>query len=239
MATTQLVLTSMAVVAMLTTTMACSTPLSLRGARVMEQGELEVIASPQVTVDVLSVADGHEPPPGLLFAPELSARFGIADRVDLQLRVDQSILPEVSAGYQLVGDPTRDDDFALTVTGGLKPSWLLSREVFLSAPVQLLAEVPLNDDVALTGGVRVVAGAGLDNNSELVVAVSPGVTAGLRWRVGPFVFHPELGVATALASGDYRVQFITPTLVPRPLLAASFGLNVGGVFDFREPTVER
>ena len=234
MAVARLALAAMVTAATLTTTMACSTPLSLRGARVMEQGELEVIASPQVNVDVLSVVDGHEPPLGLLIAPELSARFGIADRVDLQLRVDKTVLPEVSVGYQLVGDPTRDDDFALTVTGGLKPSWLLSREVFLSAPVQLLAEVPFNKDVALTGGLRVVAGAGLDNNSDAVVAVSPGVTAGVRWRMGPFVFHPEIGVATALASGDYKVQFVSATLVPRPLLAASLGLNVGGVFDFRD-----
>lgn len=218
--------TMLATMAVLTTTMACSTPLSLRGARVMEPGELEVIVSPQMNVDVLATLARSEQRVDRMFAPELSARFGVADRVDLQLRVDKSILPEISAGYQLVGDPSRDDDLAVTVTGGLKLSWLLyGPAFFVSVPVQLLTEIPLNHVIAVVGGLRVVAGAGTDRGG-LVFAVSPGLTAGVRCSIGPFVISPELGVATAHASDDLSVSFLGSNVVPRPLLAAS-------VFDFQ------
>ena len=237
MAAATMTLTAIITAAM---TMACSTPLSLRGARVMQPGELEVIVSPQVRVDVLTLVKDERPPRKdlVVFTPEVSARFGIADRLDLQLRVDQTILPEVTAGYQLVGDPGRDDDVAVTVTGGFKVTWLGWRDAFLNIPVQLLVDVRLNNAVALTGGLRVVGMGGVGVGGP-VIGVAPGVTGGVRFTAGRFVIHPELGVSTDFASGDFVVQFITANPVPRPLLAATFGLNVGGTFDFREPPTPR
>jgi hypothetical protein len=164
--------------------------------------------------------------------PEVSARFGVVDRVDVQVRVDGQVLPEVSAGIQLLGDPKRDDDVALTVTGGARiavlPSLVAGSTSVgqLTIPLQLLGEVPLADGVALTGGARVVPGF----NSETGPGVAPGLLAGLRVKWGALVVHPEVGFAVGSVGALKGVTIGSPNYV-----VGSVGLNIGGQFDFRPP----
>jgi hypothetical protein len=226
-------------------TAACTSPLALRGARVLEPGELEVIASPKLAVDVVTVVSGDESAreralaPDALFAPEVSVRFGIVDRVDLQLRLDAIALPEVSVGHQLLGDPTRDDDVAMTLTGGLKLSLLSGLEAtgLVHVPMQLLIDLPITDVVAVTAGLRVVPSIGVGYLGDSRVGIAAGVLGGVRVKAGAFVFSPELAVAGNAAAGALSYSFVgnNPVPVGYPLVVA-LGLNVGGQFDFRSKT---
>lgn len=218
----------------------CSTPLSLRGARVMEPGEVEVIVSPQVQVPaVVGTAGGQSA--GSPIQPfawvEGSVRFGVIDRLDLQLRIDPSVVPEVTAGYQLLGDPTRNDDFALTVTAGIKPSFLLVASN-VNIPLQVLVEVPFNETLAFTGGVRMIPSVLTIFSAGNLFAFAPGVTAGLRVTAGSFVLQPELGLSGYLplgvVAGGQSVGFLGQGFLVGSV-AATFGLSIGGKFDFRPP----
>lgn len=225
----------MILLAVLVTT-SCASPLSLRGARVLEPGEVEVLASPQVQFGVAE--DEH----GFSFKPELSARFGLVDRVDLQLRVDPTLIPEVSAGYQVLGDPRRDDDLALSVTGGAKVGveYYGSGFTFAAVPLQMLLEVPLTDVIAFTGGLRgsLVAIAPLSTRNQFFGAADDaepfgatlGAMAGLRVKTGALVLQPELGVAGGV--GGYGAGAVGPA---RAAFVATVGLTLGGQFDLAAP----
>ncbi len=234
-------LDQVAVVAAAMMVTACASPMSLRGARVLEPGEVEVLASLQGQAGLAD--DGA----GALYDvatvhPEVSVRFGLVDRVDLQLRVDPTVLPEVSAGYQVLGDPQRDDDVALTLTGGLKVGveYYGTTYTYAAVPLQVLVDVPLSDELAFTGGARVnllafapeskPSGIFTPARSAEPFGIAPGVVAGLRWKRGALVLQPELGVATGI--GGYGAGAVGPA---RSLVVASLGLNVGGQFDFAAP----
>src|SRR6185437_7772563 len=98
----------------------CASPLGERRARVMLPGELEVGATAVLTAAVPLPPPGK--PPVMLSAPvEGSARFGVIERVDVQLRTGATVwpgTPEASVGVQLFGDPHDAHDVAVTVTGG-------------------------------------------------------------------------------------------------------------------------
>ncbi|MFO0467433.1 MAG: hypothetical protein ACK5ZS_00585, partial [bacterium] len=66
---------------------ACATPLSMRNARVVEKGEVEVLVSPQAQLSY-QIIDGKLRGPQPLPWGEASLRFGVADNLDLQLRFD-------------------------------------------------------------------------------------------------------------------------------------------------------
>jgi hypothetical protein len=222
----------------------CSTPLSLRGARVLEPGEVEVLFSPQVQVPAVVAAGGGQSVAagGNPFGwAEASARFGLIDRLDLQLRLDPSIIPEASLGYQLVGDPARNDDFALTVTAGLKPSFLFVAANF-NVPVQVLVEAPLNDTLAFTGGLRVIPSVFSIFGGGNIFAFAPGVVAGVRFKTGNFVLQPEVGLSSYLpvgaVAGGQSIGFLGQGFVAGSV-AATVGLNIGGQFDFRPPQPPR
>lgn len=217
----------------------CSTPLSLRGARVLEPGEVEVLVSPQAQL-------GYAPQ-GLVQSStrlyplawgELSGRFGIAERMDLQLRIDPSIIPEVSVGYQLLGDPARNDDLALTLTGGLKlaPAALAFGAGYANLPLQVLVEAPVNDVVAFTAGVRVIPNllALFNGSGGVGFGIAPGLVGGIRVKLGAFVLQPELGL-----SGNFPIAGVDASGINEYVgiqnVAATFGLNFGGQFDFRTP----
>ncbi len=229
-------------VSVFTLSAACATPLSMRSARVVEKGEVEVLVSPQAQLSYQAV-NGRLNGPSPIPWGEASVRFGVADNLDLQLRFDPAVLPEVSAGYQLVGDPARDDDLAVSITGGFKPAvggLDGSSIIYASAPVQVLADIPLAPGFSLTGGVRVIPNLTVVNNS-VGMGVAPGFTGGLRFVLADFlVVHPELAVSgnvpffgtaspgTGLGQPNVNVGF----------LSATAGFNVGGTFDFRR-TPER
>ena len=223
--------------------MGCSTPLSLRGARVLEPGEVEVIVSPQVQIPTVISTTGT---PASLTLPtygwaEGSVRFGVAERLDMQLRIDPSIIPEISIGYQLIGDPARDDEFALTFTAGIKPTFVLVAS-YVNLPLMLLVDIPINDTLGVTGGLRVIPNvlSVIGGQGGNLFGVAPGLVAGLRVKTGPFVFQPEIGVSANLpigaSAGGQSINFIGAG-VGVAFVAATIGLNIGGQFDLRPVTV--
>lgn len=220
--------------------MGCSTPLSLRGARVMEPGEVEVIVSPQLQVPAV-VGTGGGQSSAVALQPfgwvEASARFGLVDRLDMQLRLDPSIVPEVSVGYQLLGEPARNDDFALTLTAGIKPSFLLLA-ANVSVPLQVLVEMPFNDVFAFTGGLRLIPSVFTIFGAGNIFAFAPGATAGVRLKAGGFVLQPELGLSGYLpvgaVAGGQNVGFLGQGFAVGSV-AATIGVSLGGQFDFRPP----
>jgi hypothetical protein len=222
----------------------CSTPLALRGARVLEPGEVEVLFSPQVQLPVV-VGTGGGQSSAAAIQPfgwaEASARFGLIDRLDLQLRLDASIVPEVSVGYQLLGDPARNDDFALTLTAGVKPSFLIVA-ANVNVPLQVLVEVPFNDTFAFTGGLRMIPSVFSIFGAGNIFAFGPGAVAGVRIKTGNFVFQPELGLSGYLPvgaeSGGQSIGFLGQGFAVGTV-AATVGLTLGGQFDFRPPQPPR
>lgn len=204
----------------------CSTPLSLRRAQVLNRGQAEVMVSPQFQVGRLADKLGMlESGAGNVFGwGELSARFGVMDRVDVQLRVDPSLLPEVAVGYQFAGQTGVSATSATTVTAGVKvgaPGLFMSSEAdraVLSIPLQLLHDHPLGEHVVAVVGLRVIPSI---NKGDFSLA--PGAVAALSFGgTGPWRFQPELAVSTTfigLGSGS-------PEVYP----SATFGANFAYVF---------
>lgn len=220
---------------MLLVTTSCASPLSLRGARVLEPGEVEVIASAQALTGPMIEEKGTSRGFANAIQPELSVRAGVGERVDLQLRLAPYSLPEVSAGVQVLGEPKRDDDVAVTITAGVRPSQPFEAGYVLTFPAQLLVEVPMSDTIALTGGARVNTMIGV--GQQLVpFGVSPGLVGGVRVHWGMLVVQPELGVAAGI--GPIGVGY-TGSLAAPSWMVASFGLNVGGQFEFTLPEPTR
>jgi len=214
---------------------ACATPLSMRTARVVEKGAIEVLVSPQAQLSY-QISQGNLTGPIPFPWGEASLRFGVADNLDLQLRFDPGVLPEVSVGYQLVGDPARDDDLAVSVTGGVKPAFgILGSGIFYaSAPLQVLADFALAPGLSLTGGLRVIPNMTLISGN-VGLGVAPGFTGGVRLVLADvFVVHPEFAV-----SGNVPLLgAASPGGIGQPslgsgFLSATLGFNVGGTFDFR------
>ncbi|MEN9800388.1 MAG: hypothetical protein RL653_4085 [Pseudomonadota bacterium] len=212
----------------------CSTPLSLRRAQVLDRGQAEVMVSPQFQVGFLAdrvkwgwsmalepLNEEKTLPGGLFGWGELSARFGVADRMDLQLRVDPSLLPEVAVGYQLLGKTGVSATRAATVTAGIKvgTSMLAGRsDVVISIPLQFLYDIPLGEHVVWVTGLRIIP-----NVSELW-GVAPGAVAALSFGgTGAWRFQPEAAVsANFVGLGTERVQ-----VLPSFTVAANFSYVFG------------
>jgi hypothetical protein len=181
----------------------CSLPLSSRRAQVLEPGELEASAAGSGgalfgNAAVGSFTSSYVPALGM----NASLRFGLVERIDLQLRVLDLLVPEVSAGWQLIGDPTKND-LALTLTGGVGPVFGFG---FSSAtgtvtqfgayvPLQLLVDVPVGDG-ALTFAFRgVTSGSRTDGGGATAygLSIAPGLTASWTVPLGGGVFvRPEV-----------------------------------------------
>jgi hypothetical protein len=214
----------------------CSSPLASRRAQVVEPGELEVAFIPYVEATAIIAAPQF---PGAYPFAEASARFGLVDRLDVQLKVDPTIIPEVSVGYQLVGDPAKND-FAFTLTGGVKPSVLLLPGVgaagLITTPVQAIMDVPLGETSALVAGVRMIPAVlfagGPSSTGGSAFTIAPGGFAALHFDIGPFFFRPEIamnGVVPLFAASGLEATPFVPQLGTINI-AASVG--VGGVIDF-------
>jgi hypothetical protein len=212
----------------------CSTPLSLRRAQVLNRGQAEVMVSPQFQVGMLADNVGQISTPffdsggrlsgGRVFGwGEMSARFGVAERMDLQLRVDPSLLPEVVVGYQFLGETGVNATRAATVTVGLKvgaPGLFGSalQQPVVSIPVQLLYDLPLGEHAVLVTGLRVIP-----NLTGGDVGIAPGAVAAVSFGgTGPWRFQPEVAVsANVMGLGRERVD-VAPSF--------TFGANFGYVF---------
>lgn len=191
---------------------ACSLPLASRRAQVLEPGELEASVGAAGGVLFTEIAGGSFSSSYLpAFGSQASARFGLIPRIDLQLRLLDVLVPEVSAGWQLVGDPAAND-FAVTLTGGVGPNFSVgfsnATGVFgalgLFIPVQLLVDVPVGDG-ALTFGARAIgAGSRLEVNgtSSYSFVLTPGVTAAWTVPLGHgFFIRPEIAASVPLFTG--------------------------------------
>jgi hypothetical protein len=215
----------------------CSSPLASRRAQVIEPGELEVAFVPYVEATAIVAAPTL---PGAYPFAEASARFGLVDRVDLQIKLDPTIIPEVSLGYQLVGDPSKNE-LAFTITGGVKPSVFLFPGVgsagLITTPIQAIVDVPVGETATLVGGVRVIpavifAGGASASGSGSAFTIAPGGFAALHFDLGPFFFRPELamnGLIPLFTASGLQATPFAPQLGTINI-AASVG--IGGVIDF-------
>ncbi len=189
---------------------ACSTPVALRRAQVLEKGEVEIIVAPLAAVAVSDTPFPLLGPVAPLANIEGSIRFGAFKDVDVQLRFDPMLSPEISAGYQLIGDPGKNE-FALTVTGGtrfgLVPFGALVPIVNLNFPVQLLADIPVGDEAAIFLGLRTITGVLFVQNSSGNVFFTPGVVAGVSLPFGPILLQPEIAASMPIhLAGDLNTN---------------------------------
>ena len=226
---------------------ACSTPLSLRGARVMEPGEVEIIGSGQLqAVSGFGINGAQSAATAPLFLPwvEASVRFGLFDRADLQLRFDPSILPEIDFGYQLVGNPAKDDELAVTVTGGIKGTLVGAGNaglIYLNTPLQLLVDVPLGEMFGLMGGLRVIPNALIafgGASGAGSVGAAPGAVVGLRIKVGGFVLSPEFAFSAnfPVLGAAATVPGASTGALGVGAVSGTFGFNIGGQFGGPDKT---
>lgn len=219
----------------------CSTPLSVRRAQVLNPGQAEVMVSPQFQVGTLADSVGQfngsyseetGAQGGRVFGwGELSARFGVAERMDLQLRVDPSLLPEVAVGYQFQGRTGTSITHAATFTAGIKlgapgllGNSLGSGGFLLSIPLQLLCDIPLGEHAVLVAGLRLIPNAYFGSWN-----FAPGAVAALSFGgTGPWRFQPEVAVsANFLGVGRSDVDLkVAPSV--------TFGANFGYVFGAEE-----
>lgn len=218
---------------------ACSTPLASRRAQVLEKGEVEFVAVP--TAVLLAVPETPTVAGALIPLPHVegSVRFGIFDRADLQLKVDEALFPEIAFGYQIIGDP-HVNEFAMTFTAGAKvaffavPVYNVAGGGNVSMPLQLLFDVPLGEEAALYFGTRTILGTAfaVSNQSSGSVgsgglAVTPGLVVGASIPFGWLLFQPELAANYPIAltgdgTGAGNAGYI------------ALGLGVGTRFDLED-----
>jgi hypothetical protein len=191
----------------LTLAAACSTPLASRRARVQQKGTAELAAVPALDATIFSLR-GLPPVPHV----EGSVRFGILDRTDVQLKIDELLTPEFAVGYQLIGDPSRND-FALTLTGGVRPGFTAAGGGLLpglapniSVPLQLLIDIPLYDDACLTAGTRNIIGYSFPLGTDTTgagLALSPGLLVSASFPFGERYFvRPERAANVSFQDGE-------------------------------------
>jgi hypothetical protein len=219
---------------------ACSSPLASRRAQVMEPGELEISVVPYGEASAV-VAKGTPPQPFAYPSGEITARIGIVERMDLQLKVDPTIIPEFNVAYQVLGDPSKNE-FALTLSGGVKPSVIFLPIAgvvvgagLITTPLEAIVDVPLNDHAVIVVGTRIIpayifANAGVSGVGALTVA--PGVFGALHIGNDQFFFRPELavnGVIPLIASSGTTTS---PLLGTAGSFNIAAGLGVGMTFDF-------
>lgn len=192
----------------------CSTPLASRRAQVLEKGEVEFVAVPTAVLATLPDAPAGTSPVIPLPHVEGSVRFGIFDRADLQLKVDEALFPELAFGYQILGDP-HVNEFAMTFTAGAKvaffvvPSFGFGSNVGagnISMPLQLLFDVPLGEEAALYFGTRTILGSAFASSSGDAASgglvVTPGLVVGASIPFGWLLLQPELAANYPIPVGD-------------------------------------
>lgn len=223
----------------------CASPLASRRAQVLEKGEVEMIVVPTAIVTGgLVEEDGARFPVLPLPHVEASVRFGIFDRVDMQLKVDEALFPELAFGWQVIGDPTKNE-FALTVGAGAKlavfPLSPQGGAGNISVPLQLLVDVPVGEEGAIYFGTRTIVGvafgvtdtgdAGGDVDSRGGLAVTPGLVVGLSLPIGAFLLQPELAANAPIGFGTTQIP---PAREGLSVGYVALGVGVGARFDLQD-----
>jgi hypothetical protein len=221
-------------------TAGCSSPLASRRAQVLEPGELEVSLVPYVEgTKVFAQGSTSYSPVDLAYpSGEATARFGVMERVDVQLKVDPTIIPEVNVAVQAVGDPSKDE-FALTFSGGVKPT-IVAMPGFagglITVPLEVIADIPISDALIAVAGARVIpaylfatslgAGGG-------TFTIAPGVFGAVHMKLGDtFFVRPELAINGAIPLVGNALGQTTVLAGQGNTVNVAASLGVGATFDF-------
>jgi hypothetical protein len=188
----------------------CPSIHTLRTAEVLKPGQSEVVGHVGsngfvVSADASVAGESAEASGGLLLPfAVVSYRTGIADRMDMQIKVDLGILPELSLGYQFVGTPG-EGGLAVSGTVGMKylqtvalagDSSGSSSVVYL--PLTLMADLPIDGHKIILRGGSMVLKFG-DN-----VFIKPMLGVAAQVRLGKIKLLPELNYmhGTSLNESD-------------------------------------
>jgi hypothetical protein len=201
-----------AVAALLST--ACASPLAMRSADILEPGELEVTAGTNVYVNRL-----------IKFSPSvaMSARVGVADGMDLQLKMRSITLDlmdlEAQAGIRMVA---RDELDITLVTGvgyygtlGAFTGGPLISTGAIDFPVGFLIDAKGEGERRLTVGLFAAPTAAWNMGDTPFVGVFPidlrmGVQLGYTHQLGPLVIRPEIGLDTTAVALIAGIPWINP-----------------------------
>jgi hypothetical protein len=136
------------------------------------------------------------PLPPVLPNLELSGRFGVVKDVDLQLRLDTFLYPEVAVGYQFLGSQLDADSVAASVAIGGRfyavPALGGQFDGNLSVPVMVLVDIPIGP-ATLTLNSRNIVGILVGQGGSL--SVTPGFSAAATFPYGdsPLFLRTEIG----------------------------------------------
>lgn len=188
----------------------CPSIHTLRTAEVLKPGQSEVVAHAgsngiivSASVEAGGESDGASGGLLLPFAVA-SYRTGIADRLDMQIKVDLGILPELSLGYQFVGTP---GEGGLAVSGTIGAKYLQTVALagdsseslsIIYVPLTLMADLPLNGHKIIVRGGTMV----LKFGDEVFIKPMFGIAA--QVRLGQIKLLPELNYmhGTSLNESD-------------------------------------
>ena len=209
----------------------CFNPLVMRRAQTLEPGQVEVVLAPELTTAMglsdgsfLPLADGG-PGKGNV-STTFSARVGLVDNVDIQLKMDPTVLyPELDVTYQLV----ERRGLAVSILAG-------GRYVFggrgssavsvFYVPVAVLIDVPLNDNDVIYGAFGLTGGLSVAPHGTFT-QLSPRVALGFSFEFFDWLLlQPELAMQqTFHAVGDRPVRQRVVGITH-----ASLGLGIGARF---------
>lgn len=192
----------MLLLATITTTVSttgCLTGAAMREAAVLPVGQVEVMAGANVIGMV------QDDVATTVVIPDVSARIGVANHTDIQLRSAGS----ASVYYQMFGEPTSRSDIDVTVGAGVYVptlTWLAPSpsSLPLAIPVQAMVDLPVGHDVTVNVGASIfpvfetsLLGNKLDDNGNALPLVkdfklTPAITAGVTWYLGNLSLQPAI-----------------------------------------------
>lgn len=223
-------------VAVSTALASCSSPLASRRARTLRTGEAEFSAVPYIQGVAFAPQQA-----GLAAAPiypfaEGTARFGLFDQADLQIKVDPTIIPEVNFAYQVVGNQNLNE-LAVTIGAGIKPTIFGAGAAiggFVNVPLYVGVDLPFGEQHAFTFGTRIIPSAVFGasaGGAGTVLSLSPGGFAALHLQFGSFFIRPEFAVGSSFLLGALSNAGGASALgLTNISLSGGFGLGI--VFDF-------
>lgn len=200
----------------------CSTPLANRTARVLPVGEVELAGS---VGGYGSVIGGGPSTPG---APHVegSARFGIAENLDLQLRVDEQLFPELVLGSQLIGDQHQEQDVAVAIAAGARTAVFPDTKFAnLSVPLMVLVDIPF-EAVRFTITSRNIVGILFGRGGGM--SFTPGLSLGATMPLGPqFFLRGELAGNTTILQAGGALDDALPSYGGTYAFALGLGYRFG------------
>jgi hypothetical protein len=188
----------------------CPSIHTLRTAEVLKPGQSEIVAHAGsngivVSADVDAGGDSAGGSGALLLPFAVASyRTGIAERLDMQIKVDLGILPELSLGYQFVGTP---GEGGVAVSGTIGAKYLQTVAIagdssdsssIIYMPLTLMADLPLNGHKIILRGGSMMIKLGDD------VFIKPMFGIAAQVRLGRLKLLPELNYmhGTSLNESD-------------------------------------